>query len=167
MPNICVVCRWFHFRLTGAAHQNLTINLVNAGQSSFPEAWPGYRACASYDLKEWFRVKTIWDEKAGVITIKHKPLQNSVYFAYFTPYSYHRHQELIAATHVKKGVSLEILGPTLDGHDLDLLRVGKCCKVLCYQSALRSAACLYRLWLMQAVLSESTPRVNSCYCKSP
>lgn len=68
-------CRWFHFRLTGAAHQNLTINLVNAGQSSFPEAWPGYRACASYDLKEWFRVKTFWDEKAGVITVKHKPLQ--------------------------------------------------------------------------------------------
>lgn len=52
-------------------------------------------------------------------------VQNSIYFAYFPPYSYHRHQELVAATHVKKGVSLEILGPTLDGHDLDLLRIGE------------------------------------------
>ena len=52
-------------------------------------------------------------------------MQNSIYFAYFPPYTYHRHQELVAATHVKKGVSLEILGPTLDGHDLDLLRIGE------------------------------------------
>ena len=48
------------------------VNLVNAGQSSFPEAWPGYKACASYDLKDWFRVQTAWDEKAGVITMQHK-----------------------------------------------------------------------------------------------
>ena len=65
-------CRWFHFRLTGVQNQALVVNLVNAGQSSFPEAWPGYRACASYDLKDWFRVQTAWDEKAGVITMQHK-----------------------------------------------------------------------------------------------
>ena len=65
-------CRWFHFRLTGVQDQALVVNLVNAGQSSFPEAWPGYKACASYDLKDWFRVQTAWDEKAGVITMQHK-----------------------------------------------------------------------------------------------
>lgn len=52
-------------------------------------------------------------------------LQDSVYFAYFPPYSYVRHQELIATTHAKKNVRLEIIGDTLDGHDLDVLRIGK------------------------------------------
>lgn len=53
-------------------NQALVVKLINAGQSSFPEAWPGYKACASYDLKEWFRVQTAWDEQAGVITMQHK-----------------------------------------------------------------------------------------------
>ena len=65
-------CRWFHFRLSGVQNQALIVKLVNAGESSFPEAWPGYKACASYDLKEWFRVQTAWDEKAGVITMQHE-----------------------------------------------------------------------------------------------
>ena len=51
-------------------------------------------------------------------------MQDSIYFAYFPPYPYTRHQELVARVHVKKGVSLEILGPALDGNDLDLLRIG-------------------------------------------
>lgn len=64
-------CRWFHFRLTGVQNTALVVKLVNAGKSSFPEAWPGYKACASYDLKEWFRIQTTWDDKAGVITMEH------------------------------------------------------------------------------------------------
>ena len=50
--------------------------------------------------------------------------QDSVYFAYFPPYSYVRHQELIASIHAKKNVRLEIIGETLDGRDLDVLRIG-------------------------------------------
>lgn len=52
-------------------------------------------------------------------------LQDSIYFAYFPPYSYVRHQELIARIHAKKNVRLEVLGETLDGYDLDVLRIGK------------------------------------------
>ena len=51
-------------------------------------------------------------------------LQDSIYFAYFPPYSYARHQELIARTHSKRNVRLEVLGETLDGYDLDVLRIG-------------------------------------------
>jgi len=57
--------------LTGVQNEHLVVKLVNAGKSSFPEAWPGYRACASYDLKEWFRVNTTWDDKTGVIEMQH------------------------------------------------------------------------------------------------
>jgi hypothetical protein len=52
-------------------------------------------------------------------------LQNAVYYAYYPPYTYERHQDLIAEMQTREGCELEMLGETLDGHDLDLLRVGK------------------------------------------
>lgn len=52
-------------------------------------------------------------------------LQNAVYYAYFAPYSYERHQDLIAKVICNKRVKLHILGETLDGHDIDFLQIGK------------------------------------------
>ena len=66
-------------------------------------------------------------------------LQDAIYFAYFPPYSYVRHQELIARTHAKKNVRLEVIGETLDGYDLDVLRIG--------ESALLCCAALLTSWL--------------------
>lgn len=45
--------------------------------------------------------------------------------AYFAPYSYEQHQALVAEMQTHELVTLEMLGESLDGHDLDLLRVGK------------------------------------------
>ena len=39
-----VACRWFFFRVSGAKDKDLIMHLVNAGSSSFPEAWEGYQA---------------------------------------------------------------------------------------------------------------------------
>ncbi|KAK9832651.1 hypothetical protein WJX81_007531 [Elliptochloris bilobata] len=116
--------QWFHFRITGARNVPLTLKLVNAGKASFPVAWTGYKACASYDTETFFRVPTSWDPKAGVITIKHTPEQDATWFAYFTPYTLPRHQALIAATQLKPQVRLEAIGPSLDGRDVDLLHIG-------------------------------------------
>jgi len=35
--------RWFFFRVSGAKDKDLVMHLVNAGNSSFPEAWEGYQ----------------------------------------------------------------------------------------------------------------------------
>lgn len=51
-------------------------------------------------------------------------MQDAVRYAYFAPYPYEQHQTLIADCQSKPGVTLEMLGQTLDGHDLDLLRIG-------------------------------------------
>ncbi len=51
-------------------------------------------------------------------------LQDAIFFAYFAPYPLSRHQQLIADMQCSPRVSLQILGQTLDGHDLDLLRLG-------------------------------------------
>src|SRR3546814_7073977 len=82
-----------------------------------------YRACASYDRKTWFRVPTDYDGE--VLTIRHTPAADSVYYAYFPPYSGERHRNLVARCQTAARCRLEVLGRTLDGEDLDLLVIGE------------------------------------------
>src|SRR4051812_47419687 len=63
--------QWFHFRLQGARGQRVRLHVLNAGQATFAEGWRGYRACASYDHVNWFRVATAYQD--GVLVIDHVP----------------------------------------------------------------------------------------------
>jgi murein tripeptide amidase MpaA len=114
--------QWFHFRLTGARGQDCVLKIVNAGGAAYPGGWKNYRAVASYDRKDWFRVATAYDGE--VLTIRHTPASDSVYYAYFAPYSMERQTDLVAETLRSPLARLEILGATLDGQDLDLLHIG-------------------------------------------
>ena len=51
------------------------------------------------------------------------PATNSVFFAYFEPYSYERHLDLIGSAGASDSVEIEHLGQTQDGRDMTLLRV--------------------------------------------
>lgn len=115
--------QWFHFRLVGARGQDCTLRIMNAGSAAYPKGWEGYRACASYDRRDWFRVPTAYD--GTVLTISHRPEYDSVYYAYFAPYSMERHARFIARTLAKPQIQLEVPGITLDGQDIDLLHVGE------------------------------------------
>ena len=53
------------------------------------------------------------------------PETDSVYYAYFAPYSYDRHQELVSTAAMNDRVSLEVIGESCDGRDLDLLTIGE------------------------------------------
>lgn len=116
---------WFNYRLTGVRDLPLTMHLTNAGHCSFPAAWQGYSACASYDLQHWFRVPTTYDADSGVLSISHTPQADAVQYAYFAPFTYDRHQQLVARMQAKPGVRLHMIGETLDGHDLDMLVLGE------------------------------------------
>lgn len=48
-----------------------------------------------------------------------------MFVAYFAPYHYEQHVDLIAEMQSHPLVTLHTLGQTLDGHDLDLLQVGE------------------------------------------
>lgn len=113
--------QWFYFRLTGGGGKDCRLNIINAGEASYIKGWDGYRAVASYDRKTWFRVDTSY--KNGVLSIAHRPEHNSVYYAYFAPYSMERHADLIASSQMR-GAELIALGQTLDGQDMDLLKIG-------------------------------------------
>ena len=115
--------QWFYFRLEGAQGFPCKISIVNASEVSYPEGWTGYRAVASYDLKTWFRVPTSFDGKELHIT--HMPEYNSVYYAYFAPYSHQRHLEMIHKAQTSKQMVLENLGQTVEGRNIDLLVAGE------------------------------------------
>ena len=51
-------------------------------------------------------------------------------YAYFASYSYQRHQSMVADLQSRDGVRLEMMGQTLDGHDLDILIIGALCRTL-------------------------------------
>ena len=115
--------QWFHFRVTGARDVPLTLNIANAGGAAYPKGWNDYRAVASFDRHDWFRVPT--DYADGVLTIRHTPETDSVFYALFAPYSMERHTDLVGHIACHEGVSLEVLGRTLDGQDIDLLTFGE------------------------------------------
>ena len=115
--------QWFHFRVTGGRDQDLVMRIENAGGAAYVEGWPGYNACASYDRETWFRVETDYVDE--VLTIRHAPEQDAVWYAYFAPYSMEQHQDLIAFAQQFSDVKLEVLGETLDGQALDCLHIGK------------------------------------------
>ncbi len=114
--------QWFYFRLQGARNEACSIQILNAGEATYPTGWEGYRAVASYDREEWFRVDTEFDGK--VITINHTPTEDSVYYAYFEPYSWERHLSLLGRAAYSPLVRIEDLGSTVDGRDLNMLVVG-------------------------------------------
>ena len=115
--------QWFHFKLHNPSGGEHVIHLTNAGKSAYVEGWQNYNAVASYDRETWFRVPTEFDGEK--LTITFTPEYDSVYFAYFAPYSYERHQDLIHSAQLSIDCQLQVLGQTLDGRDMSVLKVGE------------------------------------------
>ena len=116
------ITQWFYFRLQGAQGEACTLRFLNAGQTAYPDGWNDYQAMASYDRVNWFRVPTTFDGQ--VMTIEHTPGMDSVYYAYFEPYSWERHLELLDRAQMSEHVRMLDLGNTVEGRDMNLLVVG-------------------------------------------
>jgi murein tripeptide amidase MpaA len=114
--------QWFYFRVDGAAGVDLTLRITNAGGSAYTGGWESYRARVSGDNADWLCTGTAYEN--GILTIRHKPEGDTVWFAYFAPYVSERHRALVAQTKALPGMAHRILGQTVDGRDLDLFTVG-------------------------------------------
>lgn len=112
--------QWFHFRLSGAKGTPCTMHILNAGAAAYPRGFENYRVCYSYDRQNWLRHPT--SLKKGELTIVFQPEYDSVYFAYFAPYSMERHADLVARSQLSHRCSHRVVGKTLDGQDIDLLK---------------------------------------------
>ena len=114
--------QWFHFKLHSTPFVNHLIHIEDLAKSPYPDGWQGYQAVASYDRDTWFRVDT--EFSGDTLTIDFTPEYDNVYFAYFAPYSYERHLDLIANAQMSFDCKHELLGETLDGREMNLLVVG-------------------------------------------
>ena len=94
------------------------------GDASYTPGWENYKTVASYDREDWWRVaSTTYD--GGELAWELTPERDSVWFAYFAPYSWERHEKVVAelsgpgqlGTHTS-------IGETLEGRPLDLLTFG-------------------------------------------
>ena len=113
--------QWFYFRVSGGGGRALALRILNCAGAAYPDGWPGYRACLSLDREEWTRTDTSY--AGGVLTIALTPPSDSVWIAYFAPYTMERHHDLVAEVAAAPGVHYRSLGRTLDGRELDYFRL--------------------------------------------
>ena len=116
------IAQWFHFRLQGARDIDCTIRFLNAGKAMYPDGFEGYQVAASYDTENWFRVPTSFD--GTVMTVNHMPEFDSVYYAYFEPYSWDRHLRLLGEVAESAAVRVVDIGSTVEGRDMNMVVVG-------------------------------------------
>jgi len=119
--NASEFAQWFHFSLQGAAGVPVVLKFLNAAQCAYPKGWEGYSVVASHDRQNWFRIDTEYDGQ--VLTSRTTPETQCIYFAYFEPYSWEQHLDLLASASTSPHVTQERLGSTLQGRDMALLRV--------------------------------------------
>lgn len=117
--------QWFHFRLAHVRGRSLEVALTNGADATFADAWDGYRVAASYGDGDWFRVAdTTYVD--GRLSWRLVPARDAVYFAFFAPYPYTRHLDLLGELSARCArVSLSVMGRSVDGRDLDLVTVGE------------------------------------------
>lgn len=116
--------QWFHFRVSGVKGLPLGLVFENAADTSYPGGWEGYRIVASYDREHWFRLPdTSFDGEALSVSVT--PERDSIWLAYFEPYSEERHLATVGALASLPGVELFSLGQSVEGREIDCLRFGE------------------------------------------
>ncbi|MFT4861961.1 MAG: murein tripeptide amidase MpaA [Pseudohongiellaceae bacterium] len=111
--------QWFYFRLSGAKREPCTLNIVNARGAAYPPGFENYNIVYSYDRVNWLRHPTSLQD--GILTLQFTPEHDSVFFAYFAPYSMERHLDLVSASQLAPHCQHKVLGKSLDGQDIDLV----------------------------------------------
>ncbi|KAH8097370.1 hypothetical protein JL720_260 [Aureococcus anophagefferens] len=120
--------QWFHFRASGVRDARCRFVLENAGDArrdaSYTPGWEHYKTVASYDREDWWRVaSTTYD--GGELAWELTPERDSVWFAYFAPYSWERHERVVAELSAPGALGVHsVIGETLEGRPLDMLTFG-------------------------------------------
>jgi len=117
------IAQWFHFRLESEAQLAHHFEIQGLAKSAYPEGWKDYDVVASYDREEWFRIPADFD--GDTVKFDIIPEHESMFFAYFAPYSYDRHQDLLHSAQTHPACKLETLGVTNDSNDISLLTIGE------------------------------------------
>ena len=107
--------------MSGETGVTRTFHISNAGTASYPHAWPGYRALASYDGNIWTRVNTQYYD--GTLTIKHQASERETSYAFFVPYTEAMREQLLKDCE-PFGERRKVL-TTLGGRPMDMMVFGQ------------------------------------------
>ena len=111
--------QWFHFVAEDVHDTPCAFEIENAGETTYPDAWEGYDVCASYDLHQWFRVPSEYED--GALRFAITPEAPSIYFGYFAPYSQKRHDVVLADVEASPFARTEHIGRSVQGRTVDLI----------------------------------------------
>ena len=114
--------QWFYYRVQGVKSQTCVMSIINAGDAAYPEGWENYQARASYNRNDWFQIPAKYD--GSKLTMEFTPEYDSFYIAYFAPYSYEQHLDLVNYAQQSDICTLEQVGLTTQGRPIDFLRIG-------------------------------------------
>ncbi|MBL9028669.1 MAG: hypothetical protein JNL21_41135 [Myxococcales bacterium] len=115
------VRQWFAFRLDGATRARELV-ITNAGDASFPNGWPAYRAMTTVDGRRWRRAPTTYD--GGSLVIRHEPACSAAVYAYFATYPVARLDRLLARIAPSRNLEIDVVGESVQGRVLPVLRFG-------------------------------------------
>jgi hypothetical protein len=113
--------QWFFFRVEAEPDTPQTFVIANAGQSSYPKAWNGYQALASYDGQDWFRVPTTFD--GTNLVIEHTPAADQTAYAFFVPYYESQRQALLEDCAASPLASVHRIGASVQGRSIDVVSI--------------------------------------------
>lgn len=114
--------QWFCFRSWGDPEEPRRFRIENAGDAEYPGGWEEYRACASYDGEDWFRVPTSYDD--GVLRFELAPERRGVTFACFAPYPHARLRRLVGRAERSRHARVTVLGETVQGRPIPAISFG-------------------------------------------
>lgn len=122
-----------YFCFKAVAQENVKIRyvIVNAGEVSYPEAWPDTTVCFT-TTEDYQNVDDAWRRNLTTRYVgeelvwehTHTKDKPTVYFSYFPPYTYERHCAFIQECESVPGAKVSVLGKTNDQHDLHYICVG-------------------------------------------
>jgi murein tripeptide amidase MpaA len=115
--------QWYYFRVRDARGVPCTFRIVDVDASSYPDGWGDYRACASYDGENWFRVPT--EHEGGALLIRHTPERDVVGYACFPPYPSERREALLAQARASAGACVVEIGKSLEGRPMNVIAFGE------------------------------------------
>jgi len=153
--------------LSGGEKKSVKVKYVleNAGEASYADAFEGYSTFVTtnvtpFDSDSWGRVEDAKYEGGRLSWTHVHALEedggaSSAYFAYFPPYSQDMHLGLVAKCAEAKGATVESLGPTIDGREIDFVTVGtgpRTCWIIHRQHPGESMAEFYAEGLLNRLL---------------
>lgn len=114
--------QWFSFRVAGVRGKKVGVRIVNAGEATYADAFEGYRVCSSQGGDRWLRVPTTFDGE--VLAFGATPASDAIDFAYFAPYSFARHDRLLARAEKSELARVETIGRSVEGRPMSMIAWG-------------------------------------------